>query len=120
MERLQSYVLSQIDSMSQGNPMISFMKPLITRALSKNIAKVRKFLDLIADENGNIDIENILEEMISSVMTTEPFHFNTSFIGDVEIGGGSIKLNLPMTNKKLVFNQSDLESFKETIITKKH
>lgn len=32
--------------------------------------------------------------------------------------GGQIKFNLPLTNKRLVLNMSDLEAFKETLITK--
>lgn len=57
--------------------MISFAKPLITRALDKNLSKINKTLELIADENGEIDVEAILSEMIESVMTTEPFTFKT-------------------------------------------
>lgn len=68
---------------------------------------------------GNIDIENILAEMMENVMTTQPFTFNTSVIGDIEVGGGHIKLNLPFTNKRLVLNMDDLEAFKEMLITKK-
>ena len=40
------------------------MKPLITRVLDKNFNKVTDFLELIANDNGEIDIENILSEMI--------------------------------------------------------
>lgn len=42
----------------------------------------------------------------------------TSFVGDIEIGGGEIKFNLPLTNKRLVLNMTDLETFKEMLITK--
>lgn len=93
-------------------------KPLITRALDKNFSKVSKALDLIADKDGNIDIENILAEMMENLMTTNPFTFKTSFVGDIEIGGGEIKFNLPLTNKRLVLNMTDLETFKEMLITK--
>ncbi|MEE1476282.1 hypothetical protein [Fusobacterium sp.] len=75
-------------------------------------------LDLIADKDGNIDIENILTEMMENLMTTNPFTFKTSFVGDIEIGGGEIKFNLPLTNKRLVLNMTDLETFKEMLITK--
>ena len=117
-DRVKSYVNTQLDSMYRTNPMIRFMKPLVTRVLDKNFSKVTKALDLIADENGNIDIEGILSEMMDNLMTTQPFTLKTSFIGDVEIGGGNIKLNIPLTDKRLVFNMSDLESFKEMLITK--
>lgn len=117
-DNLKSYIVLQLDNMSMVNPMIGFMKPLITRALDRNFSKVKKALDLIADSEGNIDIENILTEMIGNVMNTKPFTFNTSVIGDVEVGGGHIKLNLPLTNKRLVLDTSDLETFKEMLITK--
>ena len=115
---LKTYINLQLDNMSQTTPVISFMKPLITRALDKNFNKVTKVFDLIADKDGNVDIENILLEMIDNTINTQPFTISTSFIGDIEIGGGYIKLNLPLTNKKLIFDTSDLEAFKDMIINK--
>lgn len=117
-DNLKSYISLQLESMSKTNPMVGFMRPLITRALDKNFSKVSKSLDLIADKDGNIDIENILTEMIENLMTTNPFTFKTSFVGDIEIGGGEIKFSLPLTNKRLVLNMRDLEAFREMLITK--
>ena len=117
-DNLKSYVSLQLDSMSKSNPMIGFMKPFITRTLDKNFDKVTKTLDLISDKEGNIDIENIITEMMENLMNTNPFTFKTSFIGDIEIGGGEIKFNLPFTSKRLVLNITDLETFKEMLITK--
>ena len=65
-QNLKTYITTQIDTMSKNTPMISFMKPLITRALDKNFNKITKALDLIADENGNIDIENIEISIMST------------------------------------------------------
>lgn len=118
-ERLQSYLVTQVESLAKSNPMIGFTKPLIVRALNKNLSKMDKALDLIADENGNIDVEEILEEMIESVVSSNPFKMKTPFIGDVEIGGGMIKLNVPLTDKSLVFNESDLQGFKEILTANK-
>lgn len=36
--------------------------------------------------------------MMENLMTTNPFTFKTSFVGDIEIGGGEIKFNLPLKN----------------------
>lgn len=110
-DNLKSYISSQLESMSKSSPVIGFMKPLITRALDKNFSKITKALELIADKDGNVDVEGILTEMMENLMTTNPFSFKTSFIGDIEIGGGQIKFNLPLTNKRLVLNMSDLEAF---------
>lgn len=116
--KLREYINSQIVSLAKTNPMIGFIKPLISRVVDKNFNKINKALGLIADENGNVDIENILEEMIQSVMTTEPFTFNTSFAGDIEIGGGLIKLNIPLTDKRLILNKIDIQNFRNLLIGK--
>lgn len=117
-DKLKTYISTQLDSMSKTSPMIGFIKPLITRALDKNFSKITKALDLIADENGNVDVEGILTEMMENLMTTQPFTFKTSFVGDIEVGNGNIKLNIPLTDKRLVFNMTDLENFKEMLIAK--
>lgn len=62
--RLKEYINDQVISLARENPMIGFMKPLITRAIDKNFDKVKKALDLISDKEGNIDIENIVDEML--------------------------------------------------------
>lgn len=116
--KAKSYIVTQLDSISKNTPLISFMKPIIVRVIDKNFSKVDKAFDLIADDNGNVDVEGILSEMIENLMTTQPFTLKTSFIGDIEIGGGTLKLNIPLTDKKLVFNMTDLESFKEMLIAK--
>lgn len=115
---LKTYIALQLETLSKTSPIIGFARPLITRALDKNFSKVYKTLDLIADEDGNIDVENILSEMMQNLMNTKPFTFKTSFVGDIEIGGGEIKLNLPFTNKHLVLNMSDFETFRNMLITK--
>lgn len=115
---LKTYVINQLDVMSKNTPIINFMKPLITRVFNKNFNKITQVLNLIADENGNIDIENILAEMTEGLINTNPFVFKNQIIGDIEIGGGCIKFNVPFTNKKLVFNMDDIEAFKEMLITK--
>ena len=115
--KLQSYIITQTETMALDNPVVSFVKPLITRAMTKNLSKVRKALELISDENGNIDIEDILNEMMESIVNTKPFTINTQFIGNIEIGGGEIKLNLPFTSKRLVLNQTDLGNFRNLLIS---
>lgn len=117
-DNLKAYIALQLDTMSKTTPIVGIAKPIITRMVNNNIGKVTKTLNLIADENGNIDVENIITEMMDNIMHSNPFVYNTSFMGDIEIGGGQIKLNLPFTNKRLVLNTTDLETFKEMLTTK--
>lgn len=114
-ENLQRYVDMQVVEMAKTNPMISFMKPVITRAASNAISRADKTLLLLADKEGNIDIENILSEMTESLITTQPFTIHTSFIGDIVIGNGTIKVGIPFTERNLVFNSSDLQNLREML-----
>lgn len=114
-ENLQRYIGVQINEMANTNPLIGFMKPLILRAANNSISKAHTSLSLLADKEGNIDVENILTEMIDSLMSTQPFTINTSFIGDIIIGNGNIKVGIPYTEKSIVFNSTDLQKLKEML-----
>lgn len=115
--RLKEYILNQVNVLSETNPLVSFTKPLIVRVIDNNTNKINSALSLLADKDGNIDVENILSEMIESVMNTSTFNIHTSFIGDINIGDGKVILNIPFTGKNIVFNTSDLENLK-TILMK--
>jgi hypothetical protein len=63
--------------MAKAHPLVGFVRPLVSRVLNKNIGKIDNLVSMIADENGNIDIEEILTEMINSVVTGESFTIDT-------------------------------------------
>ena len=114
--RLKQYINSQITQISKNNPIMAFMKPLLTRALNKNFNKIDGYLSLISDDEGNIDAENILSEMIESITHTNIFNINAPIIGNIEIGNSQIKVNIPFTDKRLVFNSQDLQLLKQALI----
>jgi hypothetical protein len=117
-DNLNTYLLSQINELSNVNPMMGFMKPIIARVVNNGIDRADNALRLIADKDGNIDIEGIITEMSESLINSRPFTINTSFIGDIVIGNGDIKIQIPYINKELVFNSVDLQHFKELLTTK--
>lgn len=112
-EKLKIFLNRQINGLAMTNPLISFSKPLITRVIDNNMHKANGFLSMLADENGNIDMQSLIPEMIQSVVTTRPFVYHTEFLGDLEIGGGFIKMNIPMTNNQIVLGKTDLDTLKE-------
>lgn len=116
--KLKQYIITQLDTMSKNTPIVGIMNPFITRALNKNYSKLYNVLDLISDDSGNIDIENILTEVLQNLTNSDNFTIHTSFIGDIEMGKGTIKLNIPFTDKKLIINNQDIEEFKNTLISK--
>ena len=114
--RLKQYITNQIAQISKDNPIIAFIKPLLDRALDKNFNKINSYLSLISDDYGNIDAENILSEMIENVTHTNTFSINAPVIGNIEIGNCQIKINIPFTDKRLVFNHQDLQILKQSLI----
>ena len=114
--RLKQYITNQIAQISKDNPVIAFIKPLLDRALDKNFNKINSYLSLISDDYGNIDAENILSEMIENVTHTNTFSINAPVIGNIEIGNSQIKINIPFTDKRLVFNHQDLQILKQSLI----
>ena len=116
---IKEYLIVQLDSLSKSTPVIGIAKPLISRILNNNLDKIESLLELIADKDGNIDAEQIIDEMVNNIINANTFKINTGFIGDIEVGGGNIKINIPLTDKKLVLNQNDLNILKETLISNK-
>ena len=112
-EKLKLFLTRQVNSLAMTNPIIGFSKPIITRVINNNIHKANGFLSMLADENGEIDVQSLIPEMIQSVMTTRPFVYHTEFLGDLEIGGGFIKMNIPLTNNQIVLGKTDLDTLKE-------
>ena len=117
-ENLRLYIDSQLGIMSKNTPIIGVTKPIITRIVNNNIGKLSNILGLMANESGDIDIENILNEMLSNIMSANLFSVNIPVIGNVELGGGFIKLNIPFTDKRIVLDKTDFDTFKEMIINK--
>jgi hypothetical protein len=112
-EKLKIFLNKQVSSLAINNPLIAFAQPMITRIVSNKLNSAHGFLSMLADESGDIDTKTLIPEMIQSIMNTKPFVYHTEFLGDLEIGGGFIKLNIPMTNNQLVLGRSDLEDLKQ-------
>ena len=112
-EKLKIFLGKQINSLAINNPLIAFSQPIINRVISNKLNNAHGFLSMLADESGEIDTKTLIPEMIQSVMNTKPFVYHTELLGDLEIGGGFIKLNIPMTTNQIVLGRSDLEELKQ-------
>lgn len=116
MGNLKKFIDTKLTSLSKDNPVMALIKPIVTRAVDNNLYKVEGFLKQISDKNGLIDIEGILSEMTQNVMNTNPFKVNAGLLGELEIGAGKIKMDIPMINKSLILNQEDLNELKDMLI----
>lgn len=98
------------------NPAIKLVKPLAKRAIVNNMDGIDKWLRKIADADGNIDIDGIVTEEIEIINSIDNYDFTIPFIGDGNISRGNVTLSIPFINKGIVFNQSDLETFRQLLI----
>ena len=112
---IKKFVLLQIDKLSKGSPLVQFMKPLIVRAIDNGVKNTRSMIELLADANGNIDTGQIIDEMVSNVINTKPFTIKVPYLDNIIIGDGTIQINVPFIDKKVVFNTEDLNTLKELI-----
>ena len=119
-ETLKIFLNKQINSLAMTNPLISFSKPLIIRVVNNKINQASGFLSMLTDDSGEIDVQSLIPEMIQSVMITKPFIYHTEFLGDLEIGGGFIKMNIPMTNNQIVLGKADLDTLRDLFINKEN
>ena len=112
---IKKFILLQIDKLSEGSPLVQFMKPLIVRAVDNSVKNTRSMIELLADANGNIDTGQIIGEMVSNVINTKPFTIKVPYLDNIIIGDGTIQINVPFIDKKVVFNTEDLNTLKELI-----
>lgn len=112
---IKKFILLQIDKLSEGSPLVQFMKPLIVRAIDNGVKNTRSMIELLADASGNIDTGQIIDEMVSNVINTKPFTIKVPYLDNIIIGDGTIQINVPFIDKKVVFNTEDLNTLKELI-----
>lgn len=120
MEKLKEYAGNQIDSLAKTNPFVNLTRPFINRIINNTMNKADKMLRMLADENGSVNIEELIDEMIESVINSKSFNIHASVLGDISIGEGKIVLNMPFTDKNIIFNKEDFDKLRETLINEKH
>lgn len=91
-QKLQDYIVNQIDILGESNPAIKLVKPLAKRAIINNIDSFDKFINAIA-KDGKIDIEGIVDEEMEIIKSIPNFDFNIPVLGNGNISNGNITLN---------------------------
>lgn len=116
MGNLHKFIDMKLSALSQENPLLALIKPLAARAIDNNLYKIEFLLKQVSDKDGLVDIDGILTEMSENILNTKPFKLDTGLLGELEIGSGKIKMDIPMMNKSLVLNQQDLLELKNMLI----
>ena len=115
MNNLHTFVDNKLTSIAQNTPVLALIKPIAVRMIDNNLYKVESILKQVSNKDGLVDIEEIISEMAESVVNTRPFKVDTGIIGELEIGDGKIKMDIPLMNKSLILTQQDIEELKEML-----
>ncbi len=60
-------------------------------------------------------IEGIVDEEIEIIKSIPNFDFSIPVLGNGNISNGNITISIPFINKGIMFNQSDLETFRQLL-----
>lgn len=106
-----NFINDKLANMANNSPMFDiFVRPYLAKMVNVNINKINKALSLITDESGMVDAEGLINDMVDQLVIAKA---NT--INGISIGEGSIKINIPVINKTLIFNQEDFDELKNNI-----
>ena len=108
---LGSFVNTKLNTLGDNNPVFNiFVRPYVERVIGNNISKIDNLLSLIADENGMVDIDGIINDMIDRLVVSE-----VNKINGISIGQGEIKVDIPLINKSIVFTTDDFKELHNNI-----
>lgn len=114
-DKISTFVSGKLNEVLDSNPFSFIIKPYVSRVANNYIGKLDGLLKAIEDKDGKVDIEGILSESIDNLVVAQVKKYPNVFSG-VEIGGGTIKINIPSFDKQLVFDYNDIETFKQNIL----
>lgn len=70
-----------------------------------------KFLKMIEEEDGNVDIENLLGKVTDNLIVSGVKEYS-----GMSIGNGKIAIGIPGTDKSIVLEANDIETFKQSLV----
>lgn len=94
--------------------LIMIFRPFIDKAADKSIGKVDKFLKMIQEEDGTVDIEPLLGKMTDNLIVAATKEYPDLF-GGITIGNGKIKIGVPGIDKDIVLEAADIDHFKSCL-----
>ena len=109
--KLVEFLDIKLTNLSKDNQLINvFIRPIFSRIINNNIGKVNQALSIIADENGMIDADGILNDMIDNLIIS-PVKEERG----IKIGAGTVEIKIPFINKAIALDKDDINEFKEML-----
>lgn len=110
----KQYLFNTLDELSETDFIFSIAKPIIKTGIENNFNKVENTLKFIADEKGNIDIEKLINDTITSIFNGKKATYSIGSIGSIDFGNDVIQINI--LNKIVKFTSKDFIKFKDYLV----
>lgn len=112
-ENLKKYLHLVTGRVTSKNMFFYVTQSIINTAADNFVDKNTKILDLLADINGNIDVDYMVTDMWNKALEIQPKSFDLPF-GNISIGEGKLKINLPVI-PQIVLGQVDIDEMKRVL-----
>ena len=108
---ITNYATNKINALSSKSVMFDILvKPFIAEAVEVNIAKLDDLLKLVTDDNGLINTDRLLNNIVDNLIVAP-----IKDVKGVYVGEGKIQIDVPMMGGSIVFDRSDFEELRTNI-----
>lgn len=114
--KTKSYIIDLIDNLAQTNFMISVARPAINMAIDNNFYKIDNLFSTISDKEGDINIDKLIDDTISSVLNGRNGVLPVGKICSLKFGDNAMKVEIPSINYYVSFNSDDFIKFKNYLL----
>lgn len=114
--KTKSYIIDLIDNLAQTNFMVSVARPAINLAIDNNFYKAEDLLKSIADKDGNVDVNRLIDDTIKSVLNGRKGVLPVGKILQIQFGDDSMKIEVPSFNYYVSFDSNDFIKFKNYLL----
>lgn len=115
-EGIKGYIDNLVDEIAVNDFLVSAIRPIIRMAIENNFYKVNNILKLLADKNGDINFDKLVDETISSMLNGKQGSYPIGDFAIAEFGNNALKLTIPSLNKFFKFDSQDFIKMKNFII----
>ena len=70
-EGIKSYINTLVDDLAVNDFLIGAVRPMIRMAIENNFYKVNNILKVLADKNGDIDFNKLVDETMTSMLNSK-------------------------------------------------
>lgn len=115
-EGIKSYINTLVDDLAVNDFLIGAVRPMIRMAIENNFYKVNNILKVLADKNGDIDFNKLVDETMTSMLNGKQATYPIGNFAIAEFGNNALKVTIPMINKFFKFESQDFIKMKNFII----